>query len=63
MDRFLIRYINRYVDMTYSTIFDDIDKPRKKRRRRKKVEKQSNLYKKQLLECQSKFNKNKYIIF
>ena len=29
----------------------------------KKVEKQSNLYKKQLLECQSKFNKNKYIIF
>ena len=27
------------------------------------VEKQSNLYKKQLLECQSKFNKNKYIIF
>ena len=29
----------------------------------KRVEKQSNLYKKQLLECQSKFNKNKYIIF
>ena len=29
----------------------------------KKVEKQSNIYKKQLLECQSKFNKNKYIIF
>ena len=28
-----------------------------------RVEKQSNLYKKQLLECQSKFNKNKYIIF
>ena len=29
----------------------------------KRVERQSNLYKKQLLECQSKFNKNKYIIF
>ena len=29
----------------------------------KKVEKQSNLYKKQLLDCQSKLNKNKYIIF
>ena len=29
----------------------------------KRVEKQSNIYKKQLLECQSKFNKNKYIIF
>jgi hypothetical protein len=29
----------------------------------KRVEKQSNLYKKQLLECQSKLNKNKYIIF
>ena len=29
----------------------------------KRVEKQSNLYKKQLSECQSKFNKNKYIIF
>ena len=29
----------------------------------KKVEKQSNIYKKQLLECQSKFDKNKYIIF
>ena len=29
----------------------------------KRVEKQSHLYKKQLLECQSKFNKNKYIIF
>jgi hypothetical protein len=29
----------------------------------KRVEKQSNLYKKQLLKCQSKFNKNKYIIF
>ena len=28
-----------------------------------RVEKQSNIYKKQLLECQSKFNKNKYIIF
>ena len=29
----------------------------------KRVEKQSNLYKKQLLECQSKLNQNKYIIF
>ena len=44
MDWFSIRYISRYVDMTYSTIFDDIDKPRKKRRRRKKVEKQSVLW-------------------
>ena len=30
--------------MTYSSLFDDIDKPRKKRRRRKKVEKQSVLW-------------------
>jgi len=29
----------------------------------KRVEKQSNLYKKQLSECQDKLNKNKYIIF
>ena len=29
----------------------------------KRVEKQSDLYKKQLSECKSKFNKNKYIIF
>ena len=29
----------------------------------KKVEKQSDLYKKQLLECQNQLNKNKYIIF
>jgi len=29
----------------------------------KKVEKQSNIYKKQLSECKSKLNKNKYIIF
>ena len=29
----------------------------------KRVEKQSNIYKKQLLECESKLNKNKYIIF
>ena len=29
----------------------------------KKVEKQSNLYKKQLLECKNSLNKNKYIIF
>ena len=29
----------------------------------KKVERQSNLYKKQLSECQSELNKNKYIIF
>tara|TARA_B100000575_G_scaffold208232_1_gene169541 strand:+ start:31 stop:630 length:600 start_codon:yes stop_codon:yes gene_type:complete len=29
----------------------------------KKVEKQSNIYKKQLLNCQNSLNKNKYIIF
>ena len=29
----------------------------------KKVEKQSNIYKKQLLKCQNSLNKNKYIIF
>ena len=29
----------------------------------KRVEKQSDLYKKQLLECQNQLNKNKYIIF
>jgi hypothetical protein len=29
----------------------------------KKVEKQSNVYKKQLVECRSRLNKNKYIIF
>ncbi len=29
----------------------------------KKVEKQSNIYKKQLLSCSNSFNKNKYIIF
>ena len=29
----------------------------------KKVEKQSNIYKKQLLKCSDKLNKNKYIIF
>ena len=29
----------------------------------KKVEKQSNIYKKQLLKCRSSLNKNKYIIF
>ena len=29
----------------------------------KKVEKQSNIYKKQLLKCSDNLNKNKYIIF
>ena len=29
----------------------------------KKVEKQSNIYKKQLLSCSNSLNKNKYIIF
>ena len=29
----------------------------------KKVEKQSNIYKKQLLKCKNSLNKNKYIIF
>ena len=29
----------------------------------KKVEKQSNIYKKQLLNCRNSLNKNKYIIF
>ena len=29
----------------------------------KKVERQSNIYKKQLLECKNRLDKNKYIIF
>ena len=29
----------------------------------KRVEKQSNVYKKQLIDCESKLNRNKYIIF
>ena len=29
----------------------------------KRVEKQSNVYKKQLINCESKLNRNKYIIF
>ena len=43
MDWFLIRYISRYVDMTYSTIFDELDKPKRKRRRKTK-QKQSVLW-------------------
>ena len=44
MGRTFIRNNNRNANMTYSSLFDDIDKPRKKRRRRKKVEKQSVLW-------------------
>ena len=43
MGWFLIRYISRYVDMTYSTIFDEVDKPKRKRRRKTK-QKQSVLW-------------------
>ena len=43
MDWFLIRYISRDVDMTYSTIFNEVDKPKRKRRRKTK-QKQSVLW-------------------
>ncbi len=43
MGWFLIRHISRYVDMTYSTIFDEVDKPKRKRRRKTK-QKQSELW-------------------
>ena len=43
--------------------FKHYKKNKKVIRLAKKVEKQSNIYKKQLLKCSDKLNKNKYIIF
>ena len=43
--------------------FKNYKKNKKVIRLAKKVEKQSNIYKKQLLNCQNSLNKNKYIIF
>ena len=49
--------------MKVGVIISTIKKNKKVIKLAKKVEKQSNIYKKQLFKCKNSLNKNKYIIF